>query len=172
MLFQRKNFNRCPFSYLLDTFLMFYISPCNVTLSLKYLTKLPIPFYDHIENTATYIKFNKKSKETMNSFRTWLYHIWSINLKINRIFLNYNACSLVIWKINYINEKFFHQSSYDVDMIYQRSWYMCWFIYHWTWSVKISKNLFCDTFERSRLKPPAIISMGIFANKYCNICFL
>ena len=49
---------------------MFYISPCNVTSPLKYLTKLPIPFYDHIESTATYIKFNKKSKETMNSFRT------------------------------------------------------------------------------------------------------
>ena len=64
------------------------------------------------------LKLPNKSSKTMNIFFTWLYQIlW--------IFFNYfHAFN------NYVSEKSFHQSSLDIDMMYQKSRYMCWFINH------------------------------------------
>ena len=38
-------------------------APANVTLPLKCLTKLPVPFYSHIDYSAKQAKITKKSRK-------------------------------------------------------------------------------------------------------------
>ena len=115
------------------------------------------------------LKLLKKLRNPINSSFFWSNWILRNSKKINSIFSSYNSCSTMIWKVNVLTATLVKNPSIMLlDMIYQRSKYMCWFTIL-IWSLKISKSLFFDTYEISKIKVQAIVSMENVFTKCWNI---
>ena len=75
-----------------------------------------------------------KNPESQFSCITWSYWIFWNSVQINSTFINQSSYRIRIWKVIvfncYTSENFFHQDFLDIDMIYQRSRYISWFIYN------------------------------------------